>query len=142
MISQLPTVPIHSFGGILGTLIGIFWPYLLIALAIAVIRHVLGLPTVKGAIGEMRVSRILGKLDSQSYHIFHDTYLPRPDGKGTTQIDHIVVSPFGIFVIETKNMKGWIFGNKGSRQWTQSLPGGNKFKIQNPLHQMSYMFGH
>ncbi|WP_339385147.1 nuclease-related domain-containing protein, partial [Vibrio paracholerae] len=38
---------------------------------------------------------------------------------GTTQIDHIVVSKFGVFVIETKYMKGWIFGSKDQKQWTQ-----------------------
>jgi predicted RNA-binding Zn-ribbon protein involved in translation (DUF1610 family) len=53
---------------------------------------------------------------------------------GSTQIDHVIVSPFGIFVIEAKNMKGWIFGDEKSRQWTQSVFG-KKFKFQNPLRQ-------
>lgn len=53
---------------------------------------------------------------------------------GTTQIDHIVVSRYGIFVIEAKNMAGWIFGDAKSPQWTQSLYG-KKFRFQNPLHQ-------
>jgi restriction system protein len=53
---------------------------------------------------------------------------------GTTQIDHVIVSRFGIFVIEAKNMNGWIFGNEKSAQWTQSFPGG-KFRFQNPLRQ-------
>jgi len=52
----------------------------------------------------------------------------------TTQIDHIVVSRHGIFVIEAKNMAGWIFGDAKSPQWTQSLYG-KKFRFQNPLHQ-------
>jgi len=65
----------------------------------------------------------LNKLDRKQYAVFHDLYLPRPDGKGTAQIDHVVVSPFGIFVIETKNMAGWIFGDERSRQWTQSIYG-------------------
>lgn len=55
-------------------------------------------------------------------------------GNGTTQIDHIVVSQHGIFVIEAKNMAGWIFGDAKSPQWTQSLYG-KKFRFQNPLHQ-------
>lgn len=54
--------------------------------------------------------------------------------KGTTQIDHIIVSRYGIFVIETKNMEGWIFGDEKQPQWTQSLYG-KKFRFQNPLHQ-------
>jgi len=42
------------------------------------------------------------------YCLFKDELIPID--KGTTQIDHVLVSRFGIFVIETKNMKGWIFG--------------------------------
>jgi restriction system protein len=57
---------------------------------------------------------VLRRLDSRLYRVFHDLYLPRPDGKGTTQIDHVVVSRYGIFVIETKNMTGWIFGDANS----------------------------
>lgn len=59
---------------------------------------------------------------------------PSPPPNGTTQIDHVIVSRFGIFVIETKNMDGWIFGDEKNPQWTQSLFG-KKFKFQNPLHQ-------
>jgi len=53
---------------------------------------------------------------------------------GTTQIDHIIVSRYGIFVIETKNMKGWIYGNEFQRQWTQVIYK-KKSKFMNPLHQ-------
>ncbi|WP_269915228.1 nuclease-related domain-containing protein [Acinetobacter sp. HY1485] len=52
----------------------------------------------------------------------------------TTQIDHILVSPFGVFVIETKNYQGWIFGSERQKQWTVCL-GSKKFQFQNPLHQ-------
>lgn len=53
---------------------------------------------------------------------------------GTTQIDHVIVSKYGIFVIESKNMNGWIFGDANSPQWTQSLFG-KKYRFQNPLYQ-------
>lgn len=53
---------------------------------------------------------------------------------GTTQIDHVVVSRYGIFVIETKNIDGWIFGDAKSPQWSIVKPG-RKFRMQNPLHQ-------
>jgi restriction system protein len=46
----------------------------------------------------------------------------------------VVVSPFGIFVIETKNYRGWIFGSEKQRQWTQQIYR-SKHKFQNPLHQ-------
>jgi restriction system protein len=92
-------------------------------------------PAFKGRLGEIMVSRIgLKQLDPALYRTFGDIYLPRPYGKGTTQIDHIVVSPFGIFVIETKNYKGWIFGSEKQRQWTQQIYKA-KHRFQNPLHQ-------
>jgi hypothetical protein len=53
---------------------------------------------------------------------------------GTTQIDHIFLSPYGIFVLETKNMSGWIFGSERQAQWTQKLYK-RSFKFQNPLRQ-------
>jgi len=64
------------------------------------------------------VNRGLRNFDPSRYRHFHGLYLPRPDGKGTTQIDHIVVSRYGIFVIETKNYRGWIFGSEKQRDWT------------------------
>jgi len=53
---------------------------------------------------------------------------------GTTQIDHVIVSRFGIFVIEAKNIDGWIFGDEKSAQWSVVRPG-RKYRIQNPLRQ-------
>jgi hypothetical protein len=53
---------------------------------------------------------------------------------GTTQIDHVLVSRFGVFVIETKDYKGWIFANPKQSQWTQVLFK-KKFRLQNPIFQ-------
>jgi hypothetical protein len=53
---------------------------------------------------------------------------------GTTQIDQIIVSRFGVFVIETKNYKGWIFANPNQADWTQVMFKA-KFKFQNPIRQ-------
>ncbi len=68
-----------------------------------------------------------------------------PSGQGTTQIDHILVSPNVVFLIETKDMNGWVFGSPGDRQWTQSYAAGRwsrkagikskQFKFYNPLWQ-------
>jgi hypothetical protein len=71
-------------------------------------------------------------LDANVYRRVHDLVLPSQGG--STQIDHVLVSVYGIFVIETKNMKGWIFGDERSPQWTQSIFG-NKSRFQNPLRQ-------
>jgi hypothetical protein len=53
---------------------------------------------------------------------------------GTTQVDHVLVSRFGVFVIETKDHKGWIFANAKQANWTQVLFK-VKFKFQNPILQ-------
>ena len=89
---------------------------------------------IRGRIGEGILSSLLRRrLDPALYEILDDVYLPDGTG-GTTQIDHIVVSRSGVFVIETKTYRGWIFGGKGP-VWTQSMRGGRKNKFQNPLRQ-------
>lgn len=60
--------------------------------------------------------------------------------KGTiSQIDHLVVSNYGIFVIETKNYKGWILGNEDSQNWTQVIYK-YKNKFYNPVLQNRDVF--
>lgn len=89
---------------------------------------------IKGKIGETLVQAGAAvMLPSSVYRQFHDVTLPTEGG--TTQIDHVFVSVFGVFVVETKNMSGWIFGSEQDRIWTQVFPGGRKIKFQNPLRQ-------
>lgn len=92
----------------------------------------------KGVLGEWQVNLLINYfLDKNDYHLIKNVTLPTLiDGKeqGTTQIDHIIVSKYGIFVVETKNMKGWIFGSVNQKQWTQQIFK-HKSKFQNPLHQ-------
>ncbi len=89
----------------------------------------------KGFIGETVINVAMWlKLDKNVYHRLNGITLPRDNG-GSTQIDHVIVSVYGIFVIETKNYKGWIYGSENQRQWTQSFPNGSKYKFQNPLRQ-------
>lgn len=112
-------------------------PLILVFVVFAVLTILKNWPTsgcVKGWLGEKRTSLDIRQLDPAIYHVFEDVYLPRPDKKGTTQIDHVVISPFGIFVIETKNYRGWIFGDEKQAKWTQNLFG-KKYTFQNPLHQ-------
>ena len=104
--------------------------YLLVLVLIVVIVKT---PWFKGVIGEFIInisSKLL--LDKEKYHLIKNVTLPTKDG--TTQIDHIIVSIYGIFVVETKNMKGWIFGGEKQRTWTQQIFK-HKNKFQNPLHQ-------
>ena len=88
----------------------------------------------KGIVGETVINVAMWlKLEKDVYHRLNNITLPLADG-GSTQIDHVIVSRYGIFVIETKNYKGWIFGNEKQRQWTQVIMG-RKYKFQNPLRQ-------
>ena len=86
----------------------------------------------KGALGEKRVSHILAKLPKERYEVFNDVMLKTEHG--TTQIDHIVVSRYGVFVIETKTMTGWIYGSENDKYWTQNIYG-NKYQLYNPVFQ-------
>lgn len=110
------------------------WPAFAVGLFLLLLFRILASPRFKGWSGERMVVRGLRRLDPATYRCHHDVYLPRPDGPGTTQIDHVVVSPHGIFVIETKNYRGWIFGSPDHRQWTQQIYR-SKRKFQNPIHQ-------
>ncbi len=83
--------------------------------------------------GEAFVSReIRANFRAPDFHLFNHITL-EVDG-GTTQIDHILVSRSGVFVIETKNYSGWIFANPRQATWTQTFFR-KKFKFQNPIFQ-------
>ena len=86
-----------------------------------------------GRVGEWTVNLVTKlRLPSSDYVRFHNVTLVTPDG--TTQIDHVIVSRYGVFCIETKDMGGWIFGNERDRQWTQKIYR-KSFRFQNPLRQ-------
>lgn len=83
--------------------------------------------------GEALVRReILAHFNGPEFHLLNHITLKLKDG--TTEVDHILVSPFGVFVIETKDYKGWIFANAKHPTWTQVLYRA-KFKFQNPIFQ-------
>ncbi|MBP5502017.1 MAG: NERD domain-containing protein [Bacteroidales bacterium] len=110
--------------------------YLIIGIvAFIVIVILLGFKTskTKGEYGEQYVTKLLNSLDKKNYIILNDIIL-RTSDNNTTQIDHIVVSTFGIFVIETKNYSGWIFGKEKSENWTQTTRF-SKNQFRNPIKQ-------
>jgi hypothetical protein len=87
----------------------------------------------KGHMGELLVRLVARcRLDKRTYRRMHNITLNTIDG--TTQIDHVILSPYGIFVVETKNKSGWIFGSERQSQWTQKLYK-NTYTFQNPLRQ-------
>lgn len=118
-----------DFSQIISQLLSTFWYLIPLFIGIAILKSA----WFKGVFGEFQVNLILKLfLPKNKYHLIKNVTLPTEDG--TTQIDHILVSNYGIFVIETKNMKGWIFGSANQKQWTQKI---FKFstKFQNPIHQ-------
>ena len=81
-------------------------------LIIVITSSILNHPKVRGIIGEKRVRKHLDRLPKEHYSVLNNVMVKAK--KGTSQIDHIVISSHGIFVIETKNYKGWIHGNEDS----------------------------
>ncbi|MEN9537899.1 MAG: hypothetical protein RLZZ126_134 [Pseudomonadota bacterium] len=112
--------------------------YVLLALAVGFVfgRWCTGLVRHRFAFqnhGEATVSgAVLADFNSPKYHLMNHVTLRMPDG--TTQVDHILVSTFGVFVIETKNYSGWIFADATQANWTQVFFSA-RFKFQNPIFQ-------
>jgi hypothetical protein len=91
-------------------------------------------PKKKGAIGELRVKFSLGKDSPNEKYVINDLLLYN-DNK-SHQIDHIIIRKTGVFVIETKNYSGRIYGKDNQKEWTQVLAyGKEKNRFYNPLLQ-------
>lgn len=74
-----------------------------------------------GARGEYVIYKKLSEIELSGAKFLFNLYLPRKNGK-TSEIDVLIIHSKGLFVIESKNYSGWIFGNEKQRQWTQTLP--------------------
>lgn len=105
-------------------IIGIF-------IILAVLSFIVRLPRFRGRLGEKKVAMRLSRLPDE-YTVFNDVYLQ--EGGRRSQIDHVVLSPYGIFVIETKNYSGWIYGGELAPYWTQNIYG-HKYRLYNPTKQ-------
>lgn len=80
-----------------------------------------------GAVGESRVAKVLASFPDD-WFIINDMIV------GRSQIDHIVVSPVGVYTIETKNYKGTIYGNAKKQKWSQVI-NHHKTTFYNPVKQ-------
>lgn len=105
---------------------------LLILFILIIVLFKLYQADLKGAIGEQNVALRLRSLDKSKYKVINNVVLQV--GEYTSQIDHIVISDYGVFVIETKNYKGWILGHEQSEYWTQVIFK-RKEKLYNPIRQ-------
>ena len=72
------------------------------------------------------------QLSRREYCHFHNIVIP--SARGTTEIDHLIVSRFGVFVVELKDYSGWILGNATDPFWT-AVHFKQQYRFQNPLHQ-------
>lgn len=112
---------------------GLLAPLIVLAILYSIVSF-FRLPVVKGKCGELLVAfHLKNKLEKEEYELINNVMIPDGAG-GSTQIDHIILSQFGIFVIETKTMKGWIFGDRNSANWTQQIYK-CKNQFQNPFRQ-------
>lgn len=105
---------------------------LIIVLVVIVLIVKFKSPNIKGSIGERKVSKALNTLENNEYKVINNVMI-RTD-RGTTQIDHVVISVYGIFVIETKNYKGLIFGNEYDDNWKQVIYKRSE-RFRNPIKQ-------
>lgn len=89
---------------------------------------------IKGFLGEKNIAIRLSSLNKSKYKVVNNLVLEN-SGK-TCQIDHLIISDYGLFVIETKNLKGWIFGAETSEYWSQIIYKRKEY-FYNPIRQNS-----
>jgi hypothetical protein len=97
----------------------------------------LGVVLDKGAYGEYLTFKCLKKYEKDGAKFLFNCYLPKKENE-TSEIDVMMIFQSGIYVFESKNYSGWIFGSEKNKTWTQSLPSGRKSvkeKFYNPIMQ-------
>ena len=87
---------------------------------------------IVGWFGEYWTKQALNKLPKDKYKILNDIFIST--NSGTHQIDHIIVSKYGVFSIETKQYNGYITGNKYDKNWVRHA-GNKKYYYTNPIRQ-------
>ena len=106
-------------------------PYIIIMGILSILIDIL-YPKFRGFMGEFWVKQELKKLPKDKYIVLNDIMIKE---KGSThQIDHLIISQFGIFVIEMKNYYGLILGDEYKEKWIQYL-GKKKNYFKNPIYQ-------
>ena len=87
---------------------------------------------ILGWFGEHWTKKSLHELPRESYKVINNLLI-EVDGR-TSQIDHVVVSRYGVFCIETKQYNGFITGNKYDDKWVRHA-GNKKYYYSNPIKQ-------
>jgi hypothetical protein len=86
----------------------------------------------KGWTGELKTKFINSLILNEQYKVFNNVVIRTEHG--SAQIDHVIVSPYGLFAVETKDKTGWIYGDEKQKQWTERIFK-KTYPFQNPLHQ-------
>lgn len=89
-----------------------------------------------GRRGEKLTERELNlvKLFGRNGKVLRNVYIPKENGE-TSEIDVLFITQKGIFVFESKNYSGWVFGDEKAAYWTVMLPNKEKNKLYNPIKQ-------
>ena len=91
-----------------------------------------------GRYGEYLTYKYLKHMEANGAKFLFNVYIPKGNGE-TTEIDVLMICPKGIFVFESKNYSGWIFGSESHKNWYQTLPTGrgrsHKEYFYNPIMQ-------
>ncbi len=88
----------------------------------------------RGLRAEKRVAALLDWLPAEDYRSYHELYPTKEGSARLTEVDHVVVSPFGIFVIETKGIFGEVFVDPDAEEWQIVRPQRHDH-LRNPLRQ-------
>jgi hypothetical protein len=91
-----------------------------------------------GKYGEYLIYKDLRHLEGDGGKFLFNLYIPKNEYQ-KTEIDVLLICSGGLFVFESKNFGGWIFGNEAHQNWTQVFPKGygrsQKEKFYNPILQ-------
>lgn len=91
-----------------------------------------------GRYGEYLTYKCLKKFEANGAKFLFNVYVPKENGE-TSEIDVLMICKKGIFVFESKNYSGWIFGSENQKNWYQTLPSGRgrsrKEHFYNPIMQ-------
>lgn len=100
-----------------------------------IIKNVFG-ASLTGKYGEKLIEKELKELHyyGKDGKVLRNVYIPKENGE-TSEIDVLYITQKGIFVIESKNYSGWVFGDEKSEYWTVMLPNKEKNKLYNPIKQ-------
>ncbi len=104
---------------------------IIISLVIIIIYYLFGAKII-GWFGEHLTKEALNTLPKDKYSIINDVFIKV--NNSTHQIDHVIVSPYGIFSIETKQYNGYITGNKYDKKWIRHCKH-KKYYYENPIRQ-------